>query len=62
MAKFLKFALERAKEASTYRGIAMVATAMGIGVAPELLTQIVAVGTGVAGLIGMLFPDATKGE
>lgn len=56
----MKYLIERLAEASTWRGITMVATAFGITVAPELLPAIVSAGTGVAGLIGILFKDKLK--
>lgn len=48
-----QYLVDRAKEPSTWRGLAMLATGAGVYVAPEILDQVIVVGTGVAGLIGM---------
>ena len=53
----MKYILERLQEASTWRGIIMVLTSLGVGVAPELITPIVTAGTGLAGIVGIV----TKG-
>ena len=57
MKKIIPFIVKRAKEPSTWRGLVMLLTAFGISVNPELVTHIVAAGTGVAGLIGVFAPD-----
>lgn len=51
------YILNRAKEPSTWRGIILLLTAIGVPVAPELADSIVAVGLSVAGLIGMVTSD-----
>ncbi len=51
------YILERAKEPSTWRGILLFLTAMGVPIAPELANNIVTVGLGLAGIVGMV----TKG-
>lgn len=51
------YLIARLKEPSTWRGLAMVAMALGISVQPDMMEQIIAVGTAAAGLVGML----TKG-
>lgn len=51
------YILERLKEASTWRGIILLLTAIGIPVAPALADSIIAVGMAVAGLIGVATPD-----
>ena len=43
----------RLKEPSTWRGIVMVLTGLGVNVSPELGSQIVSVGVGIVGLIGV---------
>ncbi|MBF0176517.1 MAG: hypothetical protein HQL63_06680 [Magnetococcales bacterium] len=53
----MKYVMERLQEPSTWRGMIMLATALGIDMRPELVTEIIATGTGLAGLVGML----TKG-
>lgn len=52
-----QFFLDRLKEASTWRGIIAVLTACGISISPDLALKIIALGTGLAGMVGMLFPD-----
>lgn len=51
------YILDRAKEASTWRGIILVLTAVGVPIAPELANAIVSVGLALAGLIGVVTPD-----
>jgi len=45
------YALARLKEASTWRGIALIAGGFGVHVAPDLIP---AIGTAVAGVIGLI--------
>jgi hypothetical protein len=52
-----QYILDRAKEPSTWRGAFLFLAAIGIPIAPELANQIMAVGLGIAGIIGM----STKG-
>lgn len=47
--------IEQLKQPSTWRGIVMLATSAGVAFQPALIDQIVVAGTGVAGLIGVLF-------
>lgn len=51
------YILERAKEPSTWRGVLLFLTAIGVPIAPELANNIVTVGLGLAGIVGMV----TKG-
>lgn len=51
------YILDRAKEPSTWRGLCLFLTAIGVPVAPEYMEAIVSVGLSLSGLIGML----TKG-
>lgn len=53
----MRYILDRLVEPSTWRGMIMVLTSLGLGIAPELVTPIIAAGTGLAGLIGVV----TKG-
>lgn len=52
-----QYILDRAKEPSTWRGLVLFLTAVGVPIAPELQTAIVSAGLGIAGLIGVV----TKG-
>jgi hypothetical protein len=51
------YVLERLKEASTWRGIILLLTAVGIPIAPGLSDMIISAGLAIAGLIGAIAPD-----
>lgn len=53
----MQYIINRLKEASTWRGIAMLLTAFGLHIAPELQEAVIATGVSAAGLIGVVFPD-----
>jgi len=55
MKAFAKWAVDQLKQASTWRGIVMLITSAGLAVNPDLMEPIIVAGTGVAGLIGVLF-------
>jgi len=52
------YVLNRLRESSTWRGIILLLTAVGVPIAPELADMIISAGLAVAGLIGALTPDA----
>jgi hypothetical protein len=52
-----QYILDRAKEPSTWRGLILLLTAIGVPVAPEMANAIVTIGLGVAGLVGIASPD-----
>lgn len=52
--------LERLKEPSTWRGMIMLLTAFGIAMTPEMIEAIIATGTGLAGLVGVLTTDSKE--
>jgi len=54
------YLLGRAREASTWRGLTLFLTAVGVPLAPALAEAIVTAGLGVAGLIGVLVPDGGR--
>ena len=56
----MAYILNRLKEASTWRGIILVATAAGAHWSPESPATIITVGVGLAGAIGALIPDSWK--
>jgi hypothetical protein len=56
----MKYLLERLKEASTWRGIILVATALGAQWSPESQMAIISVGVGAAGIVGTVIPDSWK--
>lgn len=51
------YVLERLKEPSTWRGLTLLLTALGIPLAPGVSDAIIAAGLGIAGLIGAVMPD-----
>lgn len=53
----MKYILERLKEPSSWRGLVLIATAFGVTLNPDLVSAIIAVGTGLAGVIGFVFKD-----
>ena len=52
--KIVNILLERLSENSTWRGLILVATALGLKLDPELQNQILAAGLGVIGIINVL--------
>lgn len=54
------FILARLKEASTWRGIVVLASGLGIALNPEQVAAITAAGMSVAGAIGVFTTDSTK--
>ena len=51
------YLLSRAKEASTWRGLTLLLTAIGVPIAPAMAESIVSVGLAVAGLLGVISAD-----
>jgi hypothetical protein len=56
----LQFILARAKEPSSYAGVAALLTAAGIHVSTDLFNAAVAVAVSVAGLMAILLPETKK--
>jgi len=54
--------LARLREASTWRGLILLATALGLSLEPAQEEAIVVAGLGLAGLIGVLLPDGGKDD
>ena len=52
--KIVNILLERLSENSTWRGIILVATALGVKLDPELQNQILVAGLGLVGLINVI--------
>lgn len=61
MKTFMAYVLRRMREPSTWRGLILVATSAGVFVSSALAEDIVAVGIGIAGILGAVFPDAVSG-
>lgn len=53
----MNWIIERLQEPSTWRGLTMLATSAGVTISPEFMPHIVATGTAVAGLIGVVTKD-----
>lgn len=49
--------IERFKEPSTWRGIVMMATAFGLALDPDQVATVIALGTAIAGAIGIFTRD-----
>ena len=53
----MRYFLNRLREPSTWRGLILFVTGFGITLSPEIATNIVAAGTGIAGLVGIMTSD-----
>lgn len=51
------YLINRAKEASTWRGIILLLTAVGVPIAPAMADAIVSIGLALAGAVGVLAAD-----
>lgn len=47
-------------EASTWRGLVVIATAFGMHLSPDQADAVVAVGLGLSGLLGVMLPDRVR--
>jgi hypothetical protein len=54
----MNYLVARMKEASTWRGLILMLTALGVSISPELGEAIVTVGLALAGGIGIVVPDS----
>lgn len=57
MKALFKYILDRLGESSTWRGLTVLLTGLGVGIQPEMIDHIVATGLAIAGLIGVFFKD-----
>jgi len=46
--------IDRGNEPSTWRGLTLIASALGVVISPEIADRIIALGLAVSGLIGAL--------
>jgi hypothetical protein len=53
----MSFFLDRLSERSTWRGLAMMLTALGVSIEPQLMEAIIVFGLGAVGLAESLLPD-----
>ncbi len=56
----LRFILDRAKEPSTYAGIATLLTAAGVHYTTDMFNAAVALAVAVAGLVAVLLPEKSS--
>lgn len=54
----MQYIIDRLKEASTWRGLILIATALGLNLAPAMQEAIVTAGIGLAGVAGAVLPDS----
>lgn len=54
MRQFADWILARLSENSTWRGLILFATSLGVSLTPEFQNQIIAAGLGLVGLINMV--------
>lgn len=57
MTKAFRFVVARLAEPSTFKGIFLILTAVGVTLKPEMQNAIVSVGLALTGLIGVAAPD-----
>ncbi len=60
MSDFKTYLLARLREASTWRGIVVLATSLGVALQPGQIEAIVAFGLGLAGVLAVFLPDQSK--
>lgn len=58
----MRYLIDRARERSTWRGLTGLISALGLALSPDQIEAIVAAGTAVAGLIGVLGRDRPSGD
>lgn len=51
------YLIDRMREPSTWRGLTLLLTAIGVPLAPGVADAVIALGLAVAGLIGAVVPD-----
>lgn len=54
MTRFFEWTVDRAKEPSTWKGIALVLTSIGINISPDYWQSIVSFGIALAGLLDII--------
>ncbi len=52
-----QFIINRLSEPSTWRGMILILTSVGVNIAPMMADAVIAAGVGVCGLIGVLTSD-----
>lgn len=59
MSAILSYVLARLGEASTWRGLILLATSLGIHLTDAQSSHIIEAGLALAGLVGVVLPDAS---
>jgi len=57
---FVKYILHRLSENSTWRGIILVVTSLGIAIEPQQAAAVTAAGLGIIGVVNVFFNDDKK--
>ena len=60
--EYRQYLRKRLKEPSTWRGVTILLSGVGIVISPDQLAQIASAGLIIAGVIGVATPDNTKGK
>ena len=55
--KMADYLIDRAKEPSTWRGVILLLTALGVPIAPALAESIISVGLALTGVVGVFTTD-----
>jgi hypothetical protein len=53
----MHYILDRLREPSSWRGLVMIATSLGVALSPDQIAAIVAAGSAIVGLIGVFTAD-----
>lgn len=62
MRPFVAYLIRRMREPSTWRGLILAATSAGVLISSAVAEDIIAVGVGLAGILGAVLPDALDGN
>ncbi len=57
-----RYLLARLREPSTWRGLILLATALGYAIRPDLAEAIIAMGVALAGGVGVVAPDRVESD
>ena len=55
-----KYVIARLQESSTWRGLVLIATALGAKAQPQVWEAVVTSGLMIAGMIAVIFPDRAE--
>lgn len=60
--RILNYLIDRLGESSTWRGLSLILTALGVVLEPGKMEAVIALGLLASGLIGVIFADKLKRE